>query len=63
MKTVHTLFIIAAFIVSIITACQNPADKAKGNYQKDMEDTTKKPAADSAVVQPRVNPEDTVRKY
>ena len=63
MRTIHTIFIAAAFLASILTACQNPSDKTKGNHQKDYEDTTKKSAADSAAAQPRVDPEDTVRKY
>ena len=63
MRTIHTFFIAAAFLVSILTACKNPSDRAKGNQQKDYSDTVKKNPADSAAAQPRVDAEDTVRKY
>jgi len=63
MRTVHTVFIAMAFLASVLTACQNPSERAKGPYQKDYGDTVKKKPADSAAAQPRVNPEDTVRKY
>jgi hypothetical protein len=63
MRTIHTFFIAAAFLISILTACQNPSERAKGPYQKDYKDTAKKKAADSTAARPRVNPEDTVRKY
>jgi hypothetical protein len=63
MRTVHTIFIAAAFVASALTACHNPSEKAKGPYQKDYKDTIKKSSTDSAAAQPRVDPEDTVRKY
>lgn len=63
MRTVYTIFIAAAFLASILAACQNPSDRAKGNHQKDYQDTVKKNSADSAAAQPRVDAEDTVRKY
>ncbi|MDQ0641122.1 curli biogenesis system outer membrane secretion channel CsgG [Pedobacter sp. W3I1] len=64
MRTVHTIFIAAAFLASVLTACQNPSDRpVKGNHKKDYKDTVKKSSADSAASQPRVDPGDTVRKY
>ncbi|KQM77891.1 hypothetical protein ASE74_15945 [Pedobacter sp. Leaf216] len=63
MRTVHTIFIAAAFVASVLTACTSPSERAKGPYQKDYEDTAKKSPADSAAAQPRVDPQDTVRKY
>lgn len=63
MRTIHTFFIAAAFLVSILTACKNPSDRAKGPSKRDYSDTVKKAPADSAAAQPRVDAEDTVRKY
>jgi len=43
MRTTHTHFIIAmAFLASILNACTNPTEKAKGTYQQHYGDTTKK---------------------
>jgi len=63
MRTIQTFIIAAAFLTSILTACKNPSERAKGPYQKDYSDTVKKKPADSAAAQPRLDPEDTVRKY
>ncbi|SER64645.1 hypothetical protein [Pedobacter rhizosphaerae] len=61
MRTIFTIFIIAAFVAAIFAACQNPTEKGKGNIHKDLKDTIK--TKDSTQAPKRVNPEDTIRKY
>jgi hypothetical protein len=63
MRTIHTFIITAAFLASMLFACNNPAERGKGTYQKDYGDTVNKKPADSAAAQPHRDPEDTVRKY
>jgi len=63
MRTIYTFIFTAAFLASMLTACKNPSERARGPYQKDYGDTAKKKPADSAAAQPRLDPDDTVRKY